>query len=98
MECISQNTTGKWIQYYFRRGFRKNYSENEATRDLSIPTTSSGDFETVVLPLTNRSADEILPMVKPITGRQAHLSSISSINSILLVDRGVMFKELSDLF
>ena len=27
-------------------------------------------------------------MVKPITGRQAHLSSIPSINSILLVDRG----------
>ena len=27
-------------------------------------------------------------MIKPITGRQAHLSSIPSINSILLVDRG----------
>ena len=48
---------------------------------------SSGDFQTVVIPLTNRSTDEILPMLKPITGRQSHLSSIPSINSILLVDR-----------
>ena len=69
-------------------GFVRIIPENEATRDLSIATKTLGDFETVVIPLTNRSADEILPMVKPITGRQAHLSSISSINSILLVDRG----------
>ena len=69
-------------------GFVRIIPENEATRDLSIATKTLGDFETVVIPLTNRSADEILPMVKPITGRQAHLSSIPSINSILLVDRG----------
>ena len=69
-------------------GFVRIIPENEATRDLSIATKTLGDFETVVIPLTNRSADEILPMIKPITGRQAHLSSISSINSILLVDRG----------
>ena len=68
--------------------FARIIPENEATRDLSIPTKTSGDFETIVIPLTNRSAEEILPMIKPITGRQAHLSSISSINSILLVDRG----------
>jgi general secretion pathway protein D len=69
-------------------GFVRIIPENEATRDLSISTKTSGDFETFVMPLINRSADEILPMIKPITGRQAHLSSISSINSILLVDRG----------
>ncbi|MDA9000461.1 type II secretion system secretin GspD [Gammaproteobacteria bacterium] len=69
-------------------GFVRIIPENEATRDLSIATKTLGDFETVVIPLTNRSADEILSMVKPITGRQAHLSSIPSINSILLVDRG----------
>jgi len=69
-------------------GFVRIIPENEATRDLSIPTNTSGDFETFVMPLINRSADEILPMIKPITGRQAHLSSIPSINSILLVDRG----------
>ena len=40
-----------------------------------------------VIPLVNRSSEEILPMIKPITGRQSHLSSITSINSILLVDR-----------
>ena len=57
-------------------GFVRIIPENEATRDLSIATKTLGDFETVVIPLTNRSADEILPMVKPITGRQAHLSSI----------------------
>ena len=69
-------------------GFARIIPENEATRDLSIQTKTLGDFETIVIPLTNRSADEILPMIKPITGRQAHLSSIPSINSILLVDRG----------
>ena len=69
-------------------GFARIIPENEATRDLSISTKTLGDFETIVIPLTNRSADEILPMIKPITGRQAHLSSITSINSILLVDRG----------
>jgi general secretion pathway protein D len=69
-------------------GFARIIPENEATRDLSISTKTSGDFETIVIPLNNRSANEILPMIKPITGRQAHLSSIPSINSILLVDRG----------
>jgi len=69
-------------------GFVRIIPENEATRDLSITTKTSGDFETFVMPLINRSADEILPMIKPIIGRQAHLSSIPSINSILLVDRG----------
>tara|TARA_B100000497_G_scaffold27948_1_gene32787 strand:- start:1283 stop:3139 length:1857 start_codon:yes stop_codon:yes gene_type:complete len=68
-------------------GFARVVPENEATRDKSVSSMSSGDFQTVVIPLTNRSTDEILPMLKPITGRQSHLSSIPSINSILLVDR-----------
>ena len=79
-------------------GFVRIIPENEATRDISIPTKTSGDFETVIVPLINRSADEILSMIKPITGRQAHLSSISSINSILLVDRGSNERGLRDLF
>ena len=49
-------------------GFARIIPENEATRDLSIPTNTLGDFETIVIPLNNRSADEILPMIKPITG------------------------------
>ena len=61
--------------------------ENEATRDKNASSESSGDYQTVVLPLFNRSTEEILPMIKPITGRQSHLSSIPSVNSILLVDR-----------
>ena len=69
-------------------GFVRIIPENEATRDLSIATDTSGDFETVVIPLMNRATEEILPMIKPITGRQAHISTIPSINSILLVDRG----------
>ena len=67
-------------------GFLRVVPENEATRDKT-EDFSGGGFETAVIPLTNRSTEEILPMIKPITGRQAHLSSIPSINSILLVDR-----------
>ena len=68
-------------------GFVRVVPENEATRDDSLLSMSSGDYQTLVIPLINRSTEEILPMIKPITGRQSHLSSIPSINSILLVDR-----------
>ena len=61
--------------------------ENEATRDENDIDNENGNFLTSVIPLVNRSAAEILPMIKPITGRQSHLSSIPSINSILIVDR-----------
>ena len=67
-------------------GFLRVVPENEATRDMTSDS-SLGGFETAVIPLINRSSEEILPMIKPITGRQSHLSNISSINSILLVDR-----------
>ena len=56
-----------------------------------------GDFETAVIPLNNRSTEEILPMIKPITGRQAHLSAIASINSILLVDRASNVSRIRNL-
>ena len=61
--------------------------ENEATRDKNDIDNQNGNFLTAVIPLINRSAAEVLPMIKPITGRQSHLSSIPSINSVLLVDR-----------
>ena len=67
-------------------GFLRVVPENEATRDNTIDV-SDGSFETAVIPLVNRSSEEILPMIKPITGRQCHLSSITSINATLLVDR-----------
>jgi len=38
-----------------------------------------------------------LSMLKPITGRQSHLSSISSINSILIVDRSSNVNRIKDL-
>ena len=60
--------------------------ENEATRDLNL-ATNDAEFITRVFLLENRASTEILPMIKPITGRQSHLSGIPSINSILLVDR-----------
>ena len=60
--------------------------ENEATRDFNT-ASNDAEFMTKIILLQNRSAGEILPMIKPITGRQSHLSSIPSINSILLVDR-----------
>ena len=67
-------------------GFLRVVPENEATRDMTSES-SLGGFQTAVIPLINRSSEEILPMIKPITGRQSHLSNITSINSILLVDR-----------
>ena len=67
-------------------GFLRVVPENEATRDDTL-NYSNGSFETAVIPLINRSTDEILPMIKPISSRQSHLSAIPSINSILLVDR-----------
>ena len=71
--------------------------DNEATRDKNASSISSADYQTVVLPLFNRSTEEILPMIKPITGRQSHLSSIPSINSILLVDRVSNVKRINNL-
>ena len=77
-------------------GFLRVIPENEATRDQTIDS-SMGDFETAVIPLNNRSTEEILPMIKPITGRQAHLSAIASINSILLVDRSSNVSRIRNL-
>ena len=77
-------------------GFLRVVPENEATRD-DTTNESGGDFQTVVIPLLNRSTEEILPMIKAITGRQAHLSSIPSINSILLVDRLSNVSRIKDL-
>lgn len=77
-------------------GFLRVIPENEATRDQTIDS-SMGDFETAVIPLNNRSTEEILPMIKPITGRQAHLSAIASINSILLVDRASNISRIRNL-
>ena len=60
--------------------------ENEATRDQNSGE-SSGEFITRVIELKNRSSIELLPLIKPIAGRQANVSSIASINSLLVVDR-----------
>ena len=77
-------------------GFLRVVPENEATRD-ETQDFSGGGFETVVIPLINRSTEEILPMIKPITGRQSHLSSIPSVNSILLVDRASNVERIRNL-
>ena len=77
-------------------GFLRVVPENEATRDMTIDN-SLGGFQTAVIPLINRSSEEILPMIKPITGRQSHLSNISSINSILLVDRASNVERIRNL-
>ena len=79
-------------------GFVRIVPENEATRDENIASfSSSGDYKTLVIPLVNRSTEEVLPMIKPITGRQSHLSSIPSINSILIVDRSSNVERIKDL-
>ena len=60
--------------------------ENEATRDQNSGE-SGGEFITRIIELKNRSSVELLPLIKPIAGRQANVSSIASINSLLVVDR-----------
>ena len=79
-------------------GFVRIVPDNEATRDENtVSVSSSGDYKTLVIPLINRSTEEVLPMIKPITGRQSHLSSIPSINSILIVDRSSNVQRINDL-
>ncbi len=79
-------------------GFVRIVPENEATRDENTASvSSSGDYQTLVIPLINRSTEEVLPMIKPITGRQSHLSSIPSINSILIVDRSSNVQRINNL-
>ena len=78
-------------------GFVRVVPENEATRDINIDSENRANFSTEIIPLANRSSAEVLPMIKPITGRQSHLSSIASINSILIVDRASNIDELLDV-
>ena len=78
-------------------GFVRIVPENEATRDESFNVNGNSDFLTEVIPLANRSSAEVLPMIKPITGRQSHLSSIASINSVLIVDRASNIKRIKEL-
>ena len=70
--------------------------ENEATRD-SNESLSQSSIETKIFTLKNRAAGEILSQIKPITGRQSHLSSIPSINSILLVDKKSNIERIGQL-
>ena len=70
--------------------------ENEATRD-SNESLSQSSIETKIFTLKNRAAGEILSQIKPITGRQSHLSSIPSINSILLVDKRSNIERIDQL-
>ena len=70
--------------------------ENEATRD-SNESLSQSSIETKIFSLKNRAAGEILSQIKPITGRQSHLSSIPSINSILLVDKKSNIERIGQL-
>lgn len=70
--------------------------ENEATRD-SNKSLSQSSIETKIFTLKNRAAGEILSQIKPITGRQSHLSSIPSINSILLVDKKSNIERIDQL-
>ena len=70
--------------------------ENEATRDQNFGE-SAGEFITRVIQLKNRSSVEILPLIKPIAGRQASVSSIASINSLLVVDRKSNVKRITEV-
>ena len=69
-------------------GFLRVVPENEATRDKT-EDFSGGGFETAVIPLTNRSTEEILPMIKPITAKIAiiKLDNLSSIEAVRILER-----------
>ena len=70
--------------------------ENEATRDQNSGE-SGGEFITRVIELKNRSSVELLPLIKPIAGRQANVSSIASINSLLVVDRKSNIERITEV-
>ena len=70
--------------------------ENEATRD-SNESLSQSSIETKIFTLKNRAAGEILSQIQHITGRQSHLSSIPSINSILLADKKSNIERIGQL-
>ncbi len=70
--------------------------ENEATRDQNSGE-SGGEFITRVIELKNRSSVELLPLIKPIAGRQANVSSIASINSLLVVDRKINVERITEV-
>ena len=78
-------------------GFVRIVPENEATRDLNFALDERADYVTEIISLKNRGTDEVLPMLKPITGRQSHLSSIASINSLLIVDRSSNVERIKNL-
>lgn len=59
--------------------------ETESIRDINQGTVN-GDITTRIIQLRNRSAEELVGMVRPIMGRQSYLSSIASINALLVVD------------
>jgi len=59
--------------------------ENESIRDAN-ESNERADTVTRIIAIKNRAAGEIVPMIKPITGRQSHLSYIASINSLLIID------------
>ena len=58
--------------------------ENEATRDQNSGE-SGGEFITRVIELKNRSSVELLPLIKPIAGRQAVSYTHLTLPTILLV-------------
>ena len=78
-------------------GFVRIVPENEATRDLNFALDERADYVTEIIALKNRGTDEVLPMLKPITGRQSHLSSIASVNSLLIVDRSSNVERIKNL-
>ena len=70
--------------------------ENESIRDAN-KSDERADTVTRIIAIKNRAAGEIVPMIKPITGRQSHLSYIASINSLLIVDTKTNIERIESL-
>ncbi|MDA0902169.1 MAG: type II secretion system protein GspD, partial [Proteobacteria bacterium] len=70
--------------------------ENESIRDLNAAEDRAATV-TRIIAIKNRAAGEIVPMIKPITGRQSHISYIASINSLLLVDTKSNIERIEEL-
>lgn len=70
--------------------------ENEAVRDQGADT-HSGALTAKVMPLKYRNAKNLVSDLRPLIGRKGYLSSIESVNALLIVDYGSNVKRIQKI-
>ena len=53
------------------------------------------EFVTRVIPITNGSAQELVPILRPLASRYAHLAGVQSANAIIIADHDVNIRRIS---